>query len=212
MIAIGLASYLLGVLTLWPLTRHLHTNLTTCRTALLHDPLTGLLNRGGVAAGYHDLVRDGHRLITLLADVDGFKAVNDTHGHHAGDDLLTAVAVRIGELADLYHGIAGRLGGDEFAVLVPATGHDPARIADTFHNLVCQPIVTASGATLNVTASIGYTVASTDLSTSLRAADIAMYHAKRSGSGRPTGYRPGMTIPAHHTHQRRHLRDKGVTE
>jgi diguanylate cyclase (GGDEF)-like protein len=176
------------------------------------DPLTGLLNRRGLEQAVARLEAQRLTYLVVAADLDHFKAVNDTHGHHAGDDLLTAVAARIGELADLYHGIAGRLGGDEFAVLVPATRHDPAHIAATFHHVVCQPIATTSGTTLKVTASIGYTVASTDLSTSLRAADTAMYHAKRSGTGQPTRYRPGMTIPAHHTRQRRNLRDRGVTE
>ncbi len=212
MIAIGLAGYLLGVLSLWPVTRRLHTDLNSARTQLLHDRLTGLRNRDGLAADHHDLTAAGHTLITLLADLDGFKAVNDTHGHQTGDELLTAVAARIGELADLYHGCAARLSGDEFAILVPAPGQHAARVADTFHTVISQPVTTTSGTALTVTVSIGYTVASTDLTASLRAADVAMYHAKQSGTGQLARYRPGMTVPIRPPHQRRHLRDKGVTE
>ena len=211
MIAIGLASYLLGVLSFWPVTRRLRTDLDTARTQLLHDRLTGLRNRDGLAADHHDLTHAGHPLITLLADIDGFKNVNDTHGHQTGDEVLTAVAARIGELTDLYQGSAARLSGDEFAILIPATGQHAARVADTFHTVIGQPITT-TGMALTVTVSIGYTVASTDLTASLRAADVAMYHAKQSGTGQPAGYRPGMTVPARPPHQRRHLRDKGATE
>jgi diguanylate cyclase (GGDEF)-like protein len=210
MIAIGLASYLLGVLTVRPVTRRLHCELDAAHHDLRHDQLTGLRNRDGLTADHHQLTSDGHNLITLLADVDGFKTVNDTYGHHTGDELLTTVAARIGELAGLYHGAAARLGGDEFAVLIPATGHDPARIAEAFTVLIGQPITT-NGPTLTVTASIGYTD-TPGLTESLRAADIAMYHAKRSGTGQPSGYRLGMTVPATPPQQRRRLRGRGVTE
>jgi diguanylate cyclase (GGDEF)-like protein len=212
MITTAIGSYLLGVLSLWPVTRRLHTDLNTARTQLLHDRLTGLRNREGLAADHHDLTHAGHTLITLLADIDGFKIINDTHGHQTGDELLTAVATRIGDLTDLYHGSAARLSGDEFAILIPASRHHAARVADTFHTVIGQPITTTSGIALTVTVSIGYTVASTDLTASLRAADVAMYHAKQAGTGQLAGYRPGMTVPARPPHQRRHLRDQGGIE
>lgn len=211
MIAIGLAGYLIGLLTLAPLARRLHTSLSAARIALLHDPLTGLRNRAGLIADHHHLTRAERNLMTLLIDLDGFKAVNDNHGHQTGDELLTVVAARLGELADLYHGTAGRLGGDEFAVLIPANRRDPGHVAETIHTTLCQP-ATTSTLTLTISVSIGYTVASTDLRTSLRAADIAMYHAKRSGTGLTTSYRPGMTVPARRPHQRRQVRDPGVIE
>jgi diguanylate cyclase (GGDEF)-like protein len=211
MIAISVAGYLLGVLSLWPVTRRLATDLHEARTALLHDRLTGLRNRDGLAADHHTLTRDSDTLATLLIDIDNFKTVNDTHGHHTGDHLLTAVAARLGELARLYHGTAARLGGDEFAVLVPAAGTDPARVADTIHTVTSQPVTTPAGSALAVMVSVGYTTYSTNLTTALRAADIAMYHAKQSRTGRPVQHRPGMTVPARHPHQRRHLRDGGAT-
>jgi diguanylate cyclase (GGDEF)-like protein len=210
MIAIGLASFVLGVLSLQPVIRRLHAELDAAHRDLRHDRLTGLHNRDGLSADHHQLTSNGHTLITLLADVDGFKTVNDTYGHQTGDELLTTVAARIGELANLYHGTAARLGGDEFAVLIPAGGRDPARIAEAFTVLIGQPIIT-TGPTLTVTASIGHTDVP-GLTESLRAADIAMYHAKQSGTGQPTAYRPGMTVPTRPPHHRRSLRDRGVTE
>jgi diguanylate cyclase (GGDEF)-like protein len=211
MIATGAAGYLLGVLTLWLVAHRLHTRLSAARAALLRDPLTGLRNRTGLIAGHHDLARTGHSLMTMLIDVDGFKVVNDTHGHQTGDELLTAFAASLTDLTDLYGGVAARLGGDEFAVLIPANGHDPIRIAETVHAVFCQPVTTAA-LTLSVSASIGYTVGSADLSASLHAADIAMYHAKQSGNGLATAHRPDMTVPVRQPYQRRHLRDRGATE
>jgi diguanylate cyclase (GGDEF)-like protein len=211
MIATGLAGYLLGLLTIWPVAHRLRSALSTARVALLHDSLTGLRNRTGLVAVHRDLTRAEPDLITLLIDVDGFKAVNDTHGHQAGDELLTVIAARLNEVADYYRGTAARLGGDEFAVLIPANGHDPARVAEHIRAVICRA-VTMSALTLNVSASIGYTVGTAGLSDSLNIADIAMYHAKRSGTGPTTGYQPDMTVPARRSRQRRHLRDLGVTE
>jgi diguanylate cyclase (GGDEF)-like protein len=209
-IAIGLAGYLLGMLSLWPVNRRLHAGLESAERSLRHDRLTGLRNRDGLTADHHDLARDGRTLITLLADVDGFKTINDTYGHQIGDELLITVAARIAKLASLYHGSAARLGGDEFAVLIPAASHDHARVAEAFAAVIRQPIATTA-TTLAVTVSIGYTNMP-GLAASLHAADIAMYHAKRSRTGQPTGYRPGMTVLGRPAHQRRSLRGRGVTE
>src|SRR5215472_17415894 len=84
-----------------------------------HDPLTGLPNR---AAAYHRLsaalaVGGGARIGLSYLDLDGFKAVNDRYGHHAGDELLVTVAGRIGRVARDHDALAARIGGDEFVVL-----------------------------------------------------------------------------------------------
>ena len=90
------------------------------------DPLTGCLNRRGFTERFEaelsDHVRyDGRPLGLIVIDLDDFKAVNDTQGHAAGDDLLCRVAAALG--ADLRPSdVLGRLGGDEFAVLLPETG------------------------------------------------------------------------------------------
>jgi diguanylate cyclase (GGDEF)-like protein len=87
------------------------------------DPLTGLLNRRGLAAatsGFEKLMHGERQVTLLLLDLDLFKAYNDTHGHQAGDELLCWVAAQLGALARPSDVVA-RLGGDEFALLLPDT-------------------------------------------------------------------------------------------
>jgi diguanylate cyclase (GGDEF)-like protein len=154
-----------------------------------HDPLTGLANR----ALFGD--RLGHALaqkrrpgpvILLLADLDEFKAVNDTLGHPAGDALLIAVAERLRAVVRPEDTVA-RLGGDEFAVLLESreglvAGH---RVAHRIEEALVAPFH-LSGVQTVIGASIG--IAAGDPSatgeTMLRDADIAMYAAKAGGKGR----------------------------
>ncbi len=97
------------------------------------DPLTDCLNRRGFTERFEaersDHVRHGDRSLGLIViDLDGFKSVNDTQGHAAGDDLLCRVALALRE--DLRPSdVLGRLGGDEFAVLLPETGPEALRAA-----------------------------------------------------------------------------------
>jgi diguanylate cyclase (GGDEF)-like protein/PAS domain S-box-containing protein len=163
------------------------------------DPLTDLPNRL--------LLRDrldhalgaasrGHRLPALLfIDLDGFKAVNDSAGHDAGDEVLVAVAGRL--RAALRPGdTLARLGGDEFAILLEESDADEAiRLAQRLLPLVAEHL-TLRGLDLVVTASVGVAVpeegtrsTSGDL---LRNADLAMYAAKESGKGQVRIYEPSM--------------------
>ena len=93
------------------------------------DPLTGLLNRRGFAAASHaafgGLARHERPVTLLIIDLDLFKAYNDTHGHHAGDELLRWIAERLIEAVRPTDAVA-RLGGDEFAVLLPDTERQAA--------------------------------------------------------------------------------------
>jgi len=162
----------------------------------LHDPLTGLANRAlfddRVA---HVLERRGHSAAAVLFyDLDDFKIVNDSLGHHAGDMLLQAVARRMDDAARAGDTVA-RLGGDEFAILLEdVTDHrDTAVVAQRILDLADRPY-TLDGHTVTVTGSIGIAVtdADADAEAVLRNADIAMYAAKAQGKGRYAVFEPQM--------------------
>lgn len=148
----------------------------------LHDPLTGLPNR----RYFHD------RLATALAagdcallvvDLDGFKPVNDAHGHEAGDRLLVEVAERLQRCAGPT-GFVARLGGDEFAVLLPTA--EAARAAgESIVRAVSAPVALGD-ATVTIGASVGLAEARAGETGDalLRRADAALYAAKRHGRRR----------------------------
>jgi diguanylate cyclase (GGDEF)-like protein len=145
------------------------------------DPLTSLLNR----RAFRDRLARAARLADpacplslCLIDLDGFKQVNDTAGHAAGDALLVSIsAALVGAARETDH--VGRLGGDEFAVLLP--GADTARAAEIAGRL--QTRIASAGRQHAVTASIGVatTAAPIDCNELLTAADRLMYEAKASG-------------------------------
>lgn len=153
----------------------------------MRDVLTGLSNRAGLMEALtRNLQRRGDGPFSLLyLDLDGFKAVNDNHGHATGDLLLQAVAARIGETIP-EHGIAARLGGDEFVVLIPGCGERPAAELGThLVSSVSRPYTVGAG-TVRVGVSIGIACAETDLGPDelLARADAALYTAKAAGKGR----------------------------
>jgi len=154
-----------------------------------HDPLTDLPNRVLMQDRLDQAARAAHReskpLALLVMDLDGFKEVNDTLGHHAGDRVLQHVASRIrGTLRE--SDTVARLGGDEFAVILPFTDANGAVLTaqKVLHELE-QPFV-LEGRSMSVRASIG--VASfpdhgTSAQTLLQKADVAMYLAKGDHTG-----------------------------
>jgi len=157
------------------------------RQAATTDDLTGLPNRRALyAEGHARLVEPQHRRLALLMlDLDKFKQVNDSLGHHAGDQLLIQVAPRL--LEHLREGdVLARLGGDEFAVLLEDVGHDEAaEVAVKLRAALAEPF-TLEGITLHISVSIGIAMFPDDghdLTSLLRKADIAMYKAKTSGDG-----------------------------
>ena len=148
------------------------------------DPLTGLPNRRALSAGVNARLEDPSLCwALLLLDLDKFKEVNDSLGHHVGDQLLIQVGVRLRENLRATDLLA-RLGGDEFAVLLDNAGHDQATaVADKLRGALAETF-TLDGVALHSAVSIGialYPDAGPDLSTLLRKADIAMYVAKASG-------------------------------
>ncbi|MFC7759723.1 GGDEF domain-containing protein [Catellatospora bangladeshensis] len=177
-----------------------------------HDPLTGLLNRRGLAAAHDRWQRKHHRPLALVfLDLDDFKAVNDTHGHHAGDELLIEVAHRLAEIADLYGGAAARRSGDEFAVLLPAH-RDLERTVDAIVAVVSQPVrisIDGTAVELPASASAGVCISepSDDLDTLLHRADVALYHAKHTWR-LFVMHRPGMAMPEARHRQGPRRRDR----
>jgi diguanylate cyclase (GGDEF)-like protein/PAS domain S-box-containing protein len=167
------------------------------------DSLTGLANRALFRDRLeHALARaertGNHALAVLFIDLDGFKAVNDSLGHDLGDELLTALAVRVGSWvrsADTF----ARLGGDEFALLIeePADAEEAERVATRILSVLSDPFPVGTR-DIFVTASIGIasTTTSAGAESLLRDADSAMYQAKARGRGRYVVFEPRMHVDA----------------
>ncbi|MET7488593.1 EAL domain-containing protein [Streptomyces sp. NPDC005538] len=169
-----------------------------------HDPLTDLPNRALFTRRVQQAL-SGRRstdrgTAVLFIDLDGFKAVNDTIGHQAGDELLVQAARRLQD--SVRHGdTASRLGGDEFAALIVGDGtRDRAarerhimELADRLRVTLSQPYL-IDGNDVRVAASIGVAFAEPGLGAGelLRNADLAMYRAKGAGKGRVELYAPQM--------------------
>jgi diguanylate cyclase (GGDEF)-like protein len=152
------------------------------------DELTGLPNRRALlerATATLAATRPGRPAALLLLDLDGFKEVNDSLGHHAGDELLRQVGPRLRQVTRAGEVLA-RLGGDEFALLLPDTDLLRAeRTAHEVHRLLLEPF-TVSGIRLHIGGSIGVASAllpTMTVSELLRHADAGMYTAKTSGEG-----------------------------
>ncbi len=156
----------------------------------LHDALTGLPNRvlfqQQLAEAIRECAERQSSVAVMLMDLDHFKEVNDTLGHHFGDQLLKEIGPRLSTvLRD--NDVMARLGGDEFGVLLPDIPDErvAVRIAERLLEELESPI-TVEGLALGVSGSIGiaiYPNQSDDAETLLRRADVAMYAAKEAGSG-----------------------------
>jgi diguanylate cyclase (GGDEF)-like protein len=156
----------------------------------LFDPLTGLGNRNLFHARLEHAValvrRRGDSACLQIMDLDGFKAVNDTLGHHIGDEVLRVIGQRLGGIGRTADTIV-RLGGDEFAFLMEtgATREGALAVANKVIQAVRQPIVTRASV-FSVGISIGIAMfggANAEVETIVRQADAAMYQAKRAGGG-----------------------------
>jgi diguanylate cyclase (GGDEF)-like protein/PAS domain S-box-containing protein len=153
----------------------------------LHDALTQLPNRtllnDRLTQEIRNCERNGTGLALLLADLDDFKAVNDTFGHDAGDELLRQIGKRFEQQVREADTVA-RLGGDEFALVLPgATQAGAVRVAKILIDALREPFeIDAHGQRVDTAASFGivmYPSHGRDAGTLLRLADIAMYAAKR---------------------------------
>jgi diguanylate cyclase (GGDEF)-like protein len=155
------------------------------------DAKTGLLNAGAwrteAAVQLAHAQRTGAPVAIAIADLDHFKAVNDTYGHLAGDAALAAAAGILRRQLRPYD-LIGRFGGEEFSILLPDTGAaEAAQVAWRLcRSLADEPVPGAHGDdALHITASVGVAVtgqpAERDLTDLLAAADAALYEAKHAG-------------------------------
>lgn len=174
----------------------LHEDVTEQRRSLArivylsrHDPLTGLLNRDRFFAELEgELSATEMGSVTVFAiDLDGFKAINDSLGHAAGDELIVQVAERLTQAFGA-RGEIGRLGGDEFAVLLSGLSRfqTASALGDRIIELLRAPYI-LGGTSRRISASVGFATVSRRGGTAdqlLKYADIAMYRAKHKGRGR----------------------------
>jgi diguanylate cyclase (GGDEF)-like protein len=152
-----------------------------------HDPLTGLLNRFGLSEAVADRsLDDSATVILFYLDLDGFKQVNDTHGHVTGDALLRQVAQRLAA-ATRAGDISARVGGDEFVVIAPGMPPDDAEgFAQRLIRRIEAPYWLEDAGDVHVGVSIGYACAPDDCTTLAglyRQADAALYDVKLSVKG-----------------------------
>ena len=168
--------------------------------AALHDGLTGLANRklliDETSRALDDARRDGRPLALCLLDLDRFKEINDTLGHHIGDRLLEIAGSRLAGAVRQGDTVA-RLGGDEFAVLLASIDGPAAALdaAQRIRELINEPFQ-LDGMTLQVEASVGVSLHpdhADETAQLLRLADVAMYQAKEARTGVEI-YRPDRDI------------------
>jgi diguanylate cyclase (GGDEF)-like protein/PAS domain S-box-containing protein len=186
----------------------------------LHDHLTGLPNRLLLADLLADSIagadRDASGAAVIFVDLDGFRFINDTLGHEAGDALLQQVAQRLS--SRVRHGDKlARMGGDEFMLVVNNVTDDQVAlsVADRLQDALREPLLVVRHEIV-VTASMGISIYprdGTDMSALRRKADAAMYEAKQAGKDRIRFYRPAMgaALQAHLEMETdlRHALDRG---
>ncbi len=163
-------------------------NARTLESLALHDPLTGLANRRllteRISAALNNARRNKSGMAVIYLDLDGFKLINDTRGHGAGDELLKVVAQRLESVVREEDTVA-RVGGDEFMIALWHVGSmdDVATVAAKLVKEVSQPYV-INNQRLTVTTSAGvgvYPMHGEDADALMKSADSALYEAKRVG-------------------------------
>ncbi len=170
-----------------------------------YDPLTGLRSRASIEAlleahmQAQALPGQGGALTVMFIDLDGFKGVNDRHGHAAGDAVLVESARRLHAIFKRERDVVGRLGGDELVVLVEGVHADDPGVHELAARVVAdfvQPFELAGGARACIGASVGVASYPTHASCSrtlIEAADAAMYAVKNAGKG---GFSVAVSAPA----------------
>jgi diguanylate cyclase (GGDEF)-like protein len=197
-IVTALGGVLAGLAAAGPFVWHQQRMLTRWRHQAHHDDTTGLFNRRALLSSLRRALHDGEDVGLVVLDLDGFKTINDTFGHEDGNDVLTAVGRR---LAALIHPVqlVARLSGDEYALLVTGGAEQVADAASAAWRAVGRdPILLRSGY-IRVSASVGHVTAGAGATPAelLRAADMAMYEAKQSGTGIRAATTHSPRLPRH---------------
>ena len=198
---LSIALIVYGLRRYWDLSREIKARISAeleARNLARHDPLTGLPNRRFFAEKLDEYLRSASAtqpLAVLMLDLDGFKKVNDMHGHAVGDKALAEFASRVAALlrAD---SVLARIGGDEFAIVMPKIGSldDPAHLARRIAAAFAEPfLIDNMAAEFGV--SVGIAIApndGTDLDELVRRADRALYRAKDAGRSSIRFFEPEM--------------------
>lgn len=166
--------------------QELKARLDIAKHAARHDDLTGVLNRAGFVEELSArLERDRQPRIVLIMDLDRFKAVNDTLGHSAGDELVKRISVAVAGVIPP-SGVLARLGGDEFGIVIEAKSDTSVESLCTQILKVCSQGRVICGHEVQVSASIGVAMQSKSFNQVelMRQADLALYAAKREGRNR----------------------------
>lgn len=160
------------------------------------DPLTGLKNRRHVYNVLDDCVKEQREFAVMLVDIDGFKQVNDAHGHLVGDEVLRQVAKRIAHACPNAISTA-RVGGDEFCILFPKTS--AGELLDQGNQIVqaCRYPVVVQNLVINIGASVSINIVGQaeldgDAVQHIERADYALFHAKETGRGRVAMFTPEL--------------------
>lgn len=210
--AVALVGYTMNIFeTLWQHKRIVHSlgkarrqaqsRLEALEFQTRHDPLTGVLNRVAFDHALENMIAKANRkhgVAVIIMDLDGFKPINDSYSHEAGDRILTATAERLKKIIGK-RGIVGRMGGDEFMIAIGEldTAADVIVIAREICDAVTAP-VEWENSKLSITASVGVALTQDkECSVTLlcNQADQAMYKAKANPTGAPVLYSPGRFTP-----------------
>jgi two-component system cell cycle response regulator len=168
-----------------------------------HDFLSGVYNRAAITElltrEASRCKRSGQKMTVMMVDVDHFKAINDTYGHPAGDEVIKELTRRIISVLRTYDAV-GRLGGEEFLILTPNCALNEAmRVAERLRQCVANEKMAVGQLGIPVTVSVGVSAVAEDLADvkmGIETADLALYAAKKNGRNRVECYVSPGAAPA----------------